>query len=122
MLSWFIPLGFFILGVTLPYKNNLNFYVLLQTYKSFSQNTLWLREQCQICCTFLKQKRFTNPTGWPDVHDKNWDLLFLSHANYNTHKVIKVLQSDYIKLSLSQWVGKAPLYLTSVSLKETASM
>lgn len=121
MLSWYIPLAFFILGVTLPYKNNLNSYVLLQTYNMFSQNTLWLREQCQTSCTFLKQKLFTNPTGWLMPMTKI-ETYFLSAMQTIIHEVIKVLQSDYIKLSLPQWVGKAPLYLTSESLKETTSI
>ncbi len=70
---------------------------------------------------FPKTKAVYKPNRVTDVHDKNWDLLSLSHANYNTRGQ-KVLQSDYIKLSLPQWVGKAPLYLTSVSLKETTSI
>lgn len=51
---------------------------------------------------FPKTKAVYKPNQVTDVHDKNRDLLSLSHANDNTHEVIKVLQSDYNNLNLPQ--------------------
>lgn len=51
---------------------------------------------------FAKAKAVYKPNRITDVHDKNRDLLSLSHGNYNTHEVIKVLQSDHNKLNITQ--------------------
>lgn len=68
MLSWYIPLGFFISGVTLPYKNNLMCFV---TNIHYVQPKYTLIQRTMSHLYFPKTKAVYKPNCVTDVHDKN---------------------------------------------------